>query len=146
MERWTISVPDDTAKEVMSQLSWGDNRSAWVVDAIERKLEDQQQGDVTEEPVDDAPDGVEALLAEWSPSTQANDARARRETVRAYRWLAEQSEPQKRSEIVAACAGDIELGERTWWERAVQPGLRYLVEKGYVEYRSGYHDYSASGR
>jgi len=141
MERWTISVPDDTAEEVMSQLSWGDNRSAWVVDAIERKLEHQQQGDVTEKPVDDAPDDVEALLSEWTPGTQANDDRARGETVRAYRWLAEQSEPMKRSEIVAACAGDSELGERTWWERAVQPGLRYLTEHGMVEYRQGYHDY-----
>ena len=146
MERWTISVPDNTAEEVMSQLSWGDNRSAWVVDAIERKLEHQQQGEITEESVRDAPDDVEALLAEWTPGTQANDDRARRETVRAYRWLSEQSEPQKRSEIVAACAGDSELGERSWWERAVQPGLRHLAEKDFVEYRSGHHDYSASGR
>jgi predicted CopG family antitoxin len=137
----TIEVDEEVWRRLTTAKNPGDSFNH----VLRRELGlDDRQPDVEEHQSE--PDDVKALLAEWTPRTQANDERARRETVRAYRWLAEQSEPQKRSEIVAACAGDSELGERSWWERAVQPGLRYLVEKGYVEYRSGYHDYSASGR
>jgi len=37
-DRWTITVPEEVAEQVMVELDWGDSRSAWIVDAIERKL------------------------------------------------------------------------------------------------------------
>lgn len=87
------------------------------------------------------PDDIEAVLETWEPTTEADAMRARGETVRAFQWLAEQDEPKKRSEIVEA-VNDTEIGDRTWWERHVQPGLRRLAEASAIEYRSGYHDYA----
>lgn len=44
VERWSISVPDDIAAEVMAQMDYSSNRSEWVVDAIERKLAGETGG------------------------------------------------------------------------------------------------------
>jgi len=38
-ERITISLPDEMAESIHEQLSYGDNRSEWVRDAIEEKLD-----------------------------------------------------------------------------------------------------------
>jgi hypothetical protein len=43
-------------------------------------------------------------------------------------------EYRRKSELVDALAGDSTLGRRTWWERAVRPGLGRLAERGLVEY------------
>jgi len=37
-ERITISLPDEMAEDIHAQLSYGDNRSEWIRDAIEEKL------------------------------------------------------------------------------------------------------------
>ena len=83
VDRWTISVPDDVADEVMAQLEWGDNRSEWVVDAIEEKLG---------RPADSAPasDPVDAVAAEIAIGRTDVAVAANRELVRvASRWLRE---------------------------------------------------------
>jgi hypothetical protein len=133
MKRWTISVPDDTAAEVMSQLSWGDNRSAWVVDAIEQKLARQQEP----EPADTEAT-LDAAIAAWEPPGEVDPAHARAALRDAVAWLAAHEGRATKREIVAGARGDSPLGARSWWERAVQPGLRALAA---VEYRPGYHDY-----
>ena len=51
------------------------------------------------------------------------------EDATAARWLYEWLE-----EIVDALAGDSTLGDRSWWERAVRPGLGRLAEYDLVEY------------
>jgi hypothetical protein len=56
----------------------------------------------------------------------------------AVAWLAAHEGRATRSEIVAGARGEHPLGARSWWERAVQPGLRALED---VAYRPGYHDY-----
>lgn len=38
MARITISVPEDVADEVDSQLEYGDSRSEWIQEAIEQRL------------------------------------------------------------------------------------------------------------
>jgi hypothetical protein len=81
VDRWTISVPDDVASEVMDQLEWGDNRSEWVVDAIEGKLG---------RPADDATpsDPVDAVAAAINIGRTDTERDANRELVRvATRWL-----------------------------------------------------------
>ena len=81
VDRWTISVPDDVASEVMEQLEWGDNRSEWVVDAIEQKLG---------RPADDATpsDPVDAVAAAINIGRTDVAVAANRELVRvATRWL-----------------------------------------------------------
>jgi len=81
VDRWTISVPDDVASEVMEQLEWGDNRSEWVVDAIEEKLG---------RPSDDATpsDPVDAVAAAINIGRTDVAVEANRELVRvATRWL-----------------------------------------------------------
>jgi metal-responsive CopG/Arc/MetJ family transcriptional regulator len=42
--RITISIPDDLADEVDSQLSYGDSRSAWIEQAIRERLEREASG------------------------------------------------------------------------------------------------------
>lgn len=135
MKRWTISVPDDTAAEVMAQLSWGDNRSAWVVDAIEQKLSRQQEPEATDADTDAA---LDAAIASWQPPGEVDPAHARAALRDAVAWLRQHEGRATRSEIVAGAGGDHPLGARSWWERAVQPGLRALAA---VTYRPGYHDY-----
>ena len=137
MDRWTISVPDDTAAEVMAQLSWGDNRSAWVVDAIEQKLSRQQKA-APEPDTDTEPATLDAAIDAWQPPGEVDPAHARAALRDAVAWLAQHEGRATRSEIVAGARGDSPLGARSWWERAVQPGLRALEA---VTYRPGYHDY-----
>lgn len=138
----TIEVDEEVWRRLTTAKNPGDSFN----DVLRRELglDDDSEPEPETEPehIDSVADDVEALLEQWSPDTDANPERARRETARAFEWLAKQSEPQKRSEIVAACAADSELGERSWWERAVQPGFRFLNEHGIVEYRQGHHDYA----
>lgn len=58
VDRWTISVPDEVAAEVMDQLEWGDNRSEWVVDAIEQKLGRPADDATPSDPVDAVAAGI----------------------------------------------------------------------------------------
>jgi len=37
-ERITFSMPDEMAQDINAQLSYGDNRSEWIRDAIREKL------------------------------------------------------------------------------------------------------------
>ena len=134
MERWTISVPDDTAEDVMSQLSWGDNRSAWVVDAIEAKLDEQQadsEPDPAPEPTPaaDPPDDIDAAIAAWRPpdDVEVNTENARDALRQAVAWLREQDGAHRKAEIVAGAYADGPLSERIWWARAVRPGLQALA-------------------
>ena len=127
MQRWTISVPDDTAEEVMSQLNWGDNRSAWVVDAIESKLDEQQAGGEPEPEPDSEPADDDAIGA-WSPpaDVEVDDDNARDALLQAVAWLREQDGARRKAEIVAGAYADGPLSERIWWARAVRPGLQAL--------------------
>ena len=43
-------------------------------------------------------------------------------------------EYRRKDELVDALAGESTLGRRTWWERAVRPGLGRLAERDLVEY------------
>lgn len=81
VDRWTISVPDDVASEVMDQLEWGDNRSEWVVDAIEQKLGRPADDATPSDPVDAVAAGI--AIGRTDVAVEAN-----RELVRvATRWL-----------------------------------------------------------
>lgn len=131
----TVPVSDEVWKELMMRKDRGDSFD----DVLRRLL-----GLDDDESAAPAPDDVEQLLSQWAPDTEANTQQARRETMRAYAWLADRDTPAKRSAFVDALADDSELGARSWWERAVQPGLRYLADHDLVEYRPGYHDYHVS--
>jgi hypothetical protein len=84
---------------------------------------------------------VDEALSGWEPDTEANAETARTQTRRAAEYLQTEGGRHTRSDLVDALAGDSSLGERSWWERAVQPGLRRLANTGAVEYREGHHDY-----
>lgn len=91
-----------------------------------------------------APGEVDVLddaLGSWEADTETNAETARAQTRRAAEYLAATGGRLTRSALVDALAAESSLGERTWWERAVQPGLRYLAEADLVEYRAGHHDY-----
>ena len=131
----TIKVDEEVWRHLTLQKSPGDSFN----DVLRRELgldDDTEQIDSGARTED-----VDALLADWTPDTDANARRARDQTAQAVAWLRAQDGPRTRCEIVAA-VNDSDLSDRGWWERAVQPGLRWLAEQGVVEYRSGYHDYA----
>jgi hypothetical protein len=82
----------------------------------------------------DAPDPIGDALDGWEPDTQANPRTARAQSRRVAEHLRSVGEYRRKSELVDALAGDSTLGRRTWWERAVRPGLGRLAERGLVEY------------
>jgi hypothetical protein len=88
---------------------------------------------------------LDTFLETWEPHTETPPETARSQTRRAAEHLAATGDRLTRSDLVDALAADSSLGERSWWERAVRPGLRRLVDAGLVEYRSGFHDYKWTG-
>lgn len=103
---------------------------------------DEPEPEPEPEPTRDDASDLDELLYDWQPDTEVDIKRARTELTRVYEWLSEQRDPMTKSEIIDACAGESEWSERSWWERAVRPGLRELVDHDLVEYRAGYHDYA----
>jgi hypothetical protein len=82
----------------------------------------------------DAPDPIGDALDRWEPDTQANPRTARAQTRRVAEHLRSVGEYRRKTELVDALAGDSTLGERSWWERAVRPGLGRLADRDLVEY------------
>ena len=82
------------------------------------------------------------ILEDWEPGHDVNDERARAAAERAVAWLEEQDGPRTKQEFIDALATESELSDRIWWERAVRPALRELVDHKLIEYRAGHHDYS----
>jgi len=134
MKRWTISVPDDTAAEVMAELDWGDSRSAWVRDAIAMKLasddERSQRGETP--PESGVTARARAVLADTDWQDAANEP-AREATLAAVEWFATQAEPQRKSAILDAV--ESEYADSTLWGKVLQPGLRALVDAGVCGHR-----------
>jgi hypothetical protein len=90
-------------------------------------------------------DPIGDVLREWETDTEADASTARAQTRRAAEWLRADGGRHTKTDFVDALADGSELGDRSWWERAVQPGLRRLADHSLVEYRGGYHDYRWSG-
>jgi len=77
---------------------------------------------------------LDDALAGWGPDTDADARTARGQTRRAAEWLASEGGHRRAGEFKDALAGESSLGERTWWERHVRPGLRRLADADLVEY------------
>ena len=93
-----------------------------------------------------AADQLDGALVGWEPTTQADAKTARAQTRRTAEYLREHvPERFTKSELQAALADESTLGERSWWERAVRPGLQRLANTGLVEHRAGTHDYRWAG-
>jgi hypothetical protein len=107
-------------------------RAAAVADATDGPADPPADAHGAEE--SDAPDPIGDALDGWEPDTQANPRTARAQTRRVAEHLRSVGEYRRKSELVDALAGDSTLGRRTWWERAVRPGLGRLAERGLVEY------------
>jgi len=127
MKRWTISVPDDMAAEVMAELDWGDSRSAWVRDAIDMKLASDAEPDA-----DTLPDPLAAAIDAWQPEGDVATQTARTALREAVTWLRGHEGPAKKAAIVAG-AKPADVSEQQWWARAARPGLAALAERGLVE-------------
>jgi len=81
------------------------------------------------------PTALDAALDRWDPSTGIDPAVTRAQTRRAAECLAATGDPLRRTELVDALADGSTLDAATWWERAVDPGLRYLADADLVAYR-----------
>jgi len=113
-ERITFSMPEQMAEDINAQLSYGDNRSEWIRDAIREKLDreggrDQQREDAREdedEPrptaaeTNDVPATPESVAAHVGDAVALNDERER-SLAAALRYLRDEGEAQT-TEIVAA--------------------------------------------
>lgn len=91
--------------------------------------------------VEETGDDLREVLENWDPTSEVDDELAKAETERAARYLQQKGGRFSRSELVDAIGDESRLSDRSWWERAVQPGLKQLRDADLVEYRKGYHDY-----
>ena len=76
-------------------------------------------------------------LEGWSPGQGPSDREKRREIgVTALQWLADQSHPVSRSDVVTALYDRTALegqGSDAWWRRLVRPALSTAGENGFVD-------------
>lgn len=122
----TVPVSDEVWRELMLRKNRGDTFD----DVLRRELgfhddaEAPAEADADSEG-DEAPTTIHDAIAAWVPEQEVDADQARVALQAAVDWLANQPKPKRKGEIVAgAYAGP--LSERSWWERAVQPGLREL--------------------
>ena len=123
----TIPVSDEVWERLMRMKQRGDTFD----DVLRRELG-------LDAPDADTDTTLDAAIEQWQPPGEVDPAHARAALRDAVAWLAQHEGRATRSEIVAGARGESPLGARSWWERAVQPGLRDLDA---VAYRPGYHDY-----
>jgi Arc/MetJ-type ribon-helix-helix transcriptional regulator len=102
-ERITFSMPEQMAADINAQLSYGDNRSEWIRDAIREKL-DREGGR------DDHPEN------------------AREDENQPRRTAAETNDVALTPESVAAHVGDA-VGLTNQRERSLAAALRYLRDE-----------------
>jgi Arc/MetJ-type ribon-helix-helix transcriptional regulator len=135
-ERITISVPDEMAAEIHDQLDYGDNRSEWIRDAIEEKLDRDQQRSEPGQQVN-VTGGVDAVESVDLPaSVDRADAAAAVDAVVAH--LRERGPTTMRQLVTTVgqehplgydIPEEIERGERyrgAWSRRVVKPALQEL--------------------
>jgi len=141
VDRWTISVPDDVAEAVMEEMSYGDNRSRWVVDAIEQKLDENTTDHEDSYPNPKVDHPIEEIVAEVSESWDDTPKRlaARRAAAEAALALAVERGSLSKQEALDEVQpkNDIDgQNEETWWRKNVRPVLKEAGEhapgRGYV--------------
>jgi len=113
-ERITFSMPEQMAEDINAQLSYGDNRSEWIRDAIREKLDregerdhhredahnDENQPRPTAAETNDVSLTPESVAAHVGHAVGLNDERER-SLAAALRYLRDEGEAQT-TEIVAA--------------------------------------------
>jgi Arc/MetJ-type ribon-helix-helix transcriptional regulator len=141
-ERITFSMPDDMAEDINARLSYGDNRSEWIRDAIREKLERDGDEPPQEIRTADQPPTRNNPLADLT-FPQGRDRDACLNAIHAARDYLEREGSATMREIVTAIQPDhslgydvveLDKGERyrgAWWRKVVKPGLESLedVEK-----------------
>jgi Arc/MetJ-type ribon-helix-helix transcriptional regulator len=132
-ERITFSMPDDMAEDINARLSYGDNRSEWIRDAIREKLERD-----TEEPREEPDTRADALTPETVAARVADAVGLNNERERslaaALRYLRDEGEAQT-SEIVAAAYGEVPTyaDESSWRSNLWNSVGTALQKTGVVE-------------
>jgi len=127
VERWTISVPEDVAEQVAAELEYGDNRSEWIVTAIEQRLSAEA---AKKEPADNSPTHKHA----HDEIPQTVDEAAAAAAIGAAIEYIEQNGSATKQELVAELmpkhslnyeVPDLESGRYrgSWWRRVIKPGL-----------------------
>ena len=79
---------------------------------------------------------LDDALARWDPSTGIDAATARAQTRRAAEYLATTGDRLGRADLADRLADGSTFDARTWWGRAVDPGLRRLADADLVEYHA----------
>jgi len=106
-ERITFSMPEEMAEDINAQLSYGDNRSEWIRDAIREKLDrererDHHREDAHEDENEPRPTAPETNDVSLTPESVAanvghavglNDERER-SLAAALRYLRDEGEAQ----------------------------------------------------
>jgi Arc/MetJ-type ribon-helix-helix transcriptional regulator len=153
-ERITISLPDEMASDINSQLSYGDNRSEWVREAIEMRLarEAGTAGDGSEaepaartaetaDPVT-LPDDLEAEIDRWQSEMKRNDVDDIETRVRAARAVGQLvvNGGVSRSEAIEQLLPEHEWGssDDTWWQKA---GKRRFSEVESIQWDQSAQEY-----
>jgi len=141
-ERITFSVPDELAEDINGQLSYGDNRSEWLRDAVREKLArdaesdspqnagDKQQTDQQRTRADvsqlDLPGSVDPAAAADAVAAVVDELRERGTATKGELVRAVMPSHDLGYDAEAAVKKVETSGERyrgAWWRRVVKPAL-----------------------
>jgi Arc/MetJ-type ribon-helix-helix transcriptional regulator len=135
VQRITISVEDSQLEAIHRQLDYGDNRSEWIRDAIQGKLDGEQQ-DTSQSP-SEARETAERQVALPDTIPDRIDTQDAREAIEAAVSFIESNNGATMREIVTGVGSnhnlgyelpaDIPEGERyrgAWYRKIIRPGLK----------------------
>lgn len=92
-------------------------------------------GDVDGRP--EIPSDLETWIDDWTPDREVDTKVAREEIRRTVGWFQQTDDWFTRQDFVDELARMSSLGDRSWWERAVQPALSALDDETEFVEQSG---------
>jgi predicted transcriptional regulator len=134
VQRITISIPDDLKERVHAELDYEDNRSEWIRDAIQAKLDSEQQPDTQKQ--SEARETRESGFVLPDTVPDRIDRQDAREAIEAAVRFIEKGNGATMREIVTTVGQkhslgydvpeELEQGERyrsAYWRKCLKPGL-----------------------
>lgn len=145
-ERMTISMPDELADRINSQLGYGDNRSELVREMLREALDEREGSDDEHDSQENTalPGELSAALCEYREHCERHDPERADARVNAARGImelmvAEDGISKSRAQEVLLPEYDVEeQSASTWWRKN---GKDILGAIDAVEYHSGRNEY-----
>lgn len=130
-------MPDDMDAQIRAELSYGDNRSEWIREAVRMRLDREQEPESHErekDDTDDERDDIAAALTGWSHGRNNEERQASQQVARAaLAWLRDRDAAASRSDVPLQSFDDpLDRTDDTLWTEVVRDAWTHAVEKGYL--------------